>query len=72
VIGADRGERGFGALFLELPDGSGRVAPRDPAGKSPDGASCNLDEATNLVRLLSFLPYSPCSSAYGQASLDWL
>jgi len=36
------------------------------AGKSPQGASSSFDEATNLVRLLSFSPYSPWSSAYGQ------
>jgi hypothetical protein len=31
-----------------------------------DGASSSFDEATNLTRLLSFSPYSPWSSAYGQ------
>jgi hypothetical protein len=36
------------------------------AEKSPHGASSSFDEATNLVRLLSFLPYSPWSSAVGQ------
>jgi hypothetical protein len=36
------------------------------AGKSPQGASSSFDETTNLVRLLSFSPYSPCSSAYCQ------
>ena len=36
------------------------------ARKSPQGAASSFDEATNLVRLLSFSPYSPCSSAYGQ------
>jgi len=36
------------------------------AGKSPQGASSSFDEATSLVRLLSFSPYSPCSSAHGQ------
>jgi hypothetical protein len=30
------------------------------------GASSSFDEATSLVRLLSFSPYSPWSSAYGQ------
>jgi hypothetical protein len=35
------------------------------AGKSPQGASSSFDEATNWVRLLSFSPYSQCSSAYG-------
>ena len=36
------------------------------AGKSPQGASSSFDEAMNLVRLLSFSPYSPWSSAFGQ------
>ena len=36
------------------------------AEKSPQGASSSFDEATNLARLLSFSPYSPWSSAYGQ------
>ena len=35
------------------------VQPRVAAGKSPQGASSSFDEATNLVRLLSFSPYSP-------------
>jgi hypothetical protein len=29
------------------------------AGKSPQAASSSFDEATNLMRLLSFSPYSP-------------
>jgi hypothetical protein len=37
------------------------------AGKvAPQGASSSFDETTNLVRLLSLSPYSPCPSAYGQ------
>lgn len=36
------------------------------AGKITPGASSSFDEATNLLRLLTFSPYSSCSSAYGQ------
>ena len=36
------------------------------AGKSPQGASSSFDEARSLVRLLSFSPCSPWSSAYSQ------
>jgi hypothetical protein len=36
------------------------------AGQLPQGASSSFDEATSLVGLLSFSPYSPWSSAYGQ------
>jgi hypothetical protein len=54
------------ALLLELPDGGGRVARHGRGGKVAPGASSSFDEAANLVRLLSFSPYSPWSSAYGQ------
>ncbi|WP_433664124.1 pentapeptide repeat-containing protein [Nocardia sp. CA-128927] len=40
------------------------------AGKSPQGASSSFDEATNLVSLLSFSPYSPWSVTSAQP-VDW-